>query len=56
MAWHYAAVGDKENTIKWIEKAAEEGEPTLSQIRYMQRYDFVRDDTRFQAVMNQLGF
>jgi TolB-like protein/lipoprotein NlpI len=45
-----AAIKDREQTLDWIEKAREEDDPLLFEIKYLSDFDFVRDDPRFQAV------
>jgi len=42
--------------LTWLEKAADEREQMLSQIRYVAKYDFVRDDERFQVILKRIGF
>ena len=45
-----AAINDREQTLVWIEKARDENDPALAEIKYLEDFDFVRDDPRFQAV------
>jgi len=42
--------------VYWLERSNEEGDPTLFQIKYLSKFDFVRDDKRFQAVAKKLSF
>lgn len=56
VAWLYAALEDSDNTIEWLEKAIAEGEPAITQINFMSRYDFVRDDPRFKLLQNKLAY
>jgi len=49
-----ATVKDREQTLIWLEKANEEDDAGLSQIRFLEKYDFVRDDPRFKAVVDKL--
>lgn len=51
-----ATVKDREQTLFWLEKAIDEGDRTIVGIQYLAKYDFVRDDQRFQAVANKLSF
>ena len=51
-----AVVKDREQTLRWLERSLQEGDPTLGGIRFFARYDFVRDDPRFQAVVQKTNF
>ena len=51
-----ASVGDRELTLSWLEKASQEGDPALSQIKYLAKYDFVRDDPRFHEIVKEIGY
>ena len=51
-----ATVKDREQTLYWLEKADEEGDPTLFQIKFLTKFDFVRDDKRFQSIAKKLNF
>jgi len=51
-----AIVKDREQTLRWLERSLEEGDPTLGGIRFFARYDFVRDDPRFQAVLQKTSY
>ncbi len=51
-----ATVKDREQTLSWLEKAIDEGDRTIVGITYLAKYDFVRNDPRFQAVANKLSF
>jgi len=56
VALRYATLQDRLNTVKWLEKAYNEGEPTIAQIKFLSMYDFVRDDPRFQQLEQKLVF
>lgn len=56
VALRAATVKDREQTLYWLERSAEEGDPTLFQINYLTKFDFVRDDRRFQAIATKLTF
>jgi TolB-like protein/Flp pilus assembly protein TadD len=56
VALRAATVKDSEQTLYWLERSAEEGDPTLFQIKYLTKFDFVRDDKRFQAIVGKLNF
>lgn len=51
-----ATTMDREQTLYWLERSAGEKDPTLFQIKYLRKFDFVRDDERFQAVVRKLAF
>jgi TolB-like protein/Tfp pilus assembly protein PilF len=51
-----ATTKDREQTLYWLERSSEEKDPTLFQIKYLKKFDFVRDDSRFQAVVSKLAF
>jgi DNA-binding winged helix-turn-helix (wHTH) protein/TolB-like protein/Tfp pilus assembly protein PilF len=50
-----ALIDDREATLKWLERSAEERHPWTSNINAEPEFDFVRDDPRFQAMLNKLG-
>jgi len=37
-------------------KAEQEGDPALSQIKYLSKFDFVRDDPQFQEIVKEIGY
>jgi TolB-like protein/DNA-binding winged helix-turn-helix (wHTH) protein/Tfp pilus assembly protein PilF len=51
-----AVAKDREQTIRWLERSLHEGDPTLPNIKFLARYDFVRDDPRFQAVVQRTSY
>jgi TolB-like protein/DNA-binding winged helix-turn-helix (wHTH) protein/cytochrome c-type biogenesis protein CcmH/NrfG len=51
-----AIVKDREQTIRWLERSLQEGDPTLASIRFLPRYDCVRDDPRFQSILQKTGY
>jgi len=56
VALRAATIKDREQTLYWLERSDEEGEPTLFQIKFLTKFDFVRDDKRFQAIAKKLSF
>jgi len=56
VALRAATAKDREQTLHWLEKANEEGEPTLPQIKYLKKFDFVREEKRFQAIVSKLNY
>jgi TolB-like protein len=51
-----ALVKDREQTLRWLERSLQEGDPTLGGVRFFARYDFVRDDPRFQAILQKTSY
>jgi hypothetical protein len=49
-------VKDRDETLAWLEQADGEGDPTLHQIKFLKKFDFVRDDRRFVTVAKKLVF
>ncbi len=56
IAMRAATVKDREQTLFWLERSLEEGDTTIGGIRYFAKFDFVRDDPRFQTVVSKLPF
>ncbi len=51
----YLGLGEKEKAFDWLDKALEDRDPVLWWIKSDQLYDSVRDEPRFQALMNKLS-
>lgn len=51
-----ATVKDREQTLRWLERSSQEGDPILASVRFFARYDFVRDDPRFQSILQKTGY
>ncbi|HKQ77050.1 MAG TPA: tetratricopeptide repeat protein, partial [Blastocatellia bacterium] len=56
VALRAASVKDREQTLRWLERSFQEGDPILVYIRFFARYDFVRDDPRFQAILQKISY
>jgi len=56
IAMRAATAKDRELTLHWLERAVEEGDTTMGGIRFLSKFDFVRDDPRFQAVQEKVPF
>lgn len=56
IAGRAATVKDRERTLAWLEKALQEADTTVGGTRFFAKYDFVRDDPRFHAVVGKLAF
>ncbi len=52
----YANLGDRDNAIKWLEKAYEEHLPYLASANSDFIFDGIRSDPRFQELMRKVGF
>ncbi len=55
IAFSYATLNNRDQTMTWLEKAFDENEPTLWQIKYTPIYDFVHDDARFNKLLAKLN-
>ncbi|HEY8460050.1 MAG TPA: winged helix-turn-helix domain-containing protein [Blastocatellia bacterium] len=51
-----AIVKDREQTLHWLERSLQEADPALASVRHLPRYDFVREEPRFQAVLRKIGY
>ena len=56
VAMRAATVKDSEATLFWLEKSFAQGETTLGGIRYLSKFDFVRDEIRFNAIIAELAY
>jgi len=55
IARRYAYAGNKEQTLRWLERASEVVGVTLPFVNVDPLYDFVRDDPRFKQVILRTG-
>jgi DNA-binding winged helix-turn-helix (wHTH) protein/TolB-like protein/Tfp pilus assembly protein PilF len=55
VAWLYSELGDKEQTFVWLDKAFEEGEGRMLNMKNQQELDTVRSDPRFAELSRRLG-
>ncbi|MBA3599750.1 MAG: hypothetical protein H0W45_00715 [Acidobacteria bacterium] len=55
IAFLYAAMKNREQSLAWLEKAFDEHEPTVWQIKYLPNYDFIRTDARFQEMLLKIN-
>ena len=51
----YLGLRDRENAIKWLEKAYEERSYYLCYINVLPAFDLLRSDPRFQEVLRRVG-
>jgi tetratricopeptide (TPR) repeat protein len=55
LAWSYAGVRDTAQTLAWLEKAYAEHSTELVTLKVSPVYDFLREDPRFQRLMERVG-
>lgn len=51
----YAAAGDEEKAIEWLETALVEHDPYLTWIKFDREFDSLRPDPRFQDLLQKVG-
>ena len=56
MVWAYAGLGDKDQTMAWLDKAYVEHSNVLTSLRVHPSFDFLRSDPRFQTLLKKVGF
>jgi len=58
MVWMslYAAAGDKQRALTWLEKAYDEKDPWIGFLKVWPTWDPLRSEPRFQAVMRKANF
>ncbi len=54
IAMIYAALGDKEKAFFYLEKAIKESPFSMFQLAIEQRFDEIRDDSRFQKIQSEM--
>jgi serine/threonine protein kinase/Tfp pilus assembly protein PilF len=55
MALIYAGLGEKEEALRWLEKAFDERNQWLTWLKVEPRLDVLRPDTRFQDLLRRVG-
>jgi len=55
-AWSYAGLGDTAQTLAWLEKAYAEHSGEMVSLKVSPAYDFLREDPRFQRLLERVGF
>jgi adenylate cyclase len=55
-AYTYARLGEKDKAFEWLEKAYEERNGSMLQLRSDPDVDSLRDDPRFQALLRRMNF
>jgi TolB-like protein/lipoprotein NlpI len=56
LAWGYAMAGDKERSLLYLEKAYEQRDPTLANLKVDPGFDILRSDPRFTDLLHKVGF
>lgn len=55
MALVFAALGEKDTAFKWLDKSFERHEPALSSLMVDPKLDSIRDDPRFDILIEKVG-
>jgi hypothetical protein len=55
MVFAYANLGEKDQALAWLQVAYEERSPGLVGLRVEPRFDTLRSDSRFQALLRRIG-
>jgi tetratricopeptide (TPR) repeat protein len=55
-AWIYAALGSRDEAIRWLMKARDERNPQFTQIKVDPAMDSLRADQRFQEMVRRMNF
>ena len=55
VAFCYAALGQKEQTLRWLETALAEHSTALDEFGDQPAFDFVRSDPRWHAIVAKMG-
>jgi len=56
IAQEYGYLGDKENTLQWLEKAYQNKSEEMIDLRTRRCYDFLRDDPRYKDLERRVGY
>jgi len=52
----YAHAGDKEQVLRWLQKAYDQRETPLMHLDVAWDWDFLRDDPRFKDLLRRMNF
>jgi hypothetical protein len=55
LAWAYASIGDKKQAFAWLEKAYVQHSSALTALKVDPVYDPLRNDPRFQNLLQRVG-
>ncbi|MDP2886248.1 MAG: protein kinase [Ignavibacteria bacterium] len=56
IAWSYAMLKEKEQTLKWVIRLYEDRSYNFTFVNAFEDFDFLRGDPRFEAVMKKAGY
>ena len=56
LSWVSVGLGDYDQAVSWLQKAAEEHEPTMAHLNALFLFDPLRSDPRFQALLQRMNF
>jgi hypothetical protein len=51
----YAGLGDKDETMNWLERGYEQRDPKMVFLKVEPKWHELRDDPRFQALIKKVG-
>ena len=55
IAYIYAFWGDKDMAFEWLDRAYEEHDPDLIQVRSKRGFQILHNDPRWEALLQKLG-
>jgi Flp pilus assembly protein TadD len=55
IAMVYNGLGEREETLEWLERGFEQREPRMVFLRGEPKWDNLRDDPRFQDLLRRIG-
>ena len=55
LAWGYAMAGDKERAFAWLEKAYQQHDPSLANLKVDPGFDSLRSDPRYLDLLKRVG-
>ena len=56
IALDYARLQDKDKTFEYLNKAYDQREPQIPELKIYLQFDFLRDDPRFKELLKKVGF
>jgi TolB-like protein/Flp pilus assembly protein TadD len=56
IAMLYHALGENDDTFKWLERGVEQRDPKMAFLKVQPRWNDLRGDPRFQEIMKRVGF
>lgn len=56
LAWAYAMLGEKEKSFAFLEKAYQQHDPALANLKVDPGFDILRGDPRFNDLLKKVGF